>query len=51
MKKSLILILFLSPFIMLSQEALKDSYSYVNVYEVEEKSQDEIHSTILEWIG
>ena len=51
MKKSLILILFLSPFMMLSQEALKDSYSYVKVYEVEGKSQDEIHSTILEWVG
>lgn len=51
MKKSLILILLLCPFILVSQEAVKDTYSYVKVYEVEEKSQDEIHSTILEWIG
>ena len=51
MKKSLILVFFLCPFIMLSQEAVKDSYSYVKVYEVEGKSQDQIHSTILEWIG
>ena len=51
MKKLLILVFFLCPFIMLSQEAVKDSYSYVKVYEVEGKSQDQIHSTILEWIG
>ena len=51
MKKSLVLVFSLSCFMMLSQEALKDSYSYVKVYEVEGKSKDQIHSTILEWIG
>jgi len=49
--KKLLLFLLIIPFSLTSQELVKDIYGYSKIYEVKDKSQDEIHKLVKEWIG
>ena len=49
--KKLLLLLLIIPFSLTSQELVKDIYGYSKIYQVKDKSQDEIHKLVKEWVG
>jgi hypothetical protein len=51
MKIKLLILLFFGPLLLFSQEPVEKIYGFTKSYNLENLSQDEIHSLIIEWVG